>query len=187
MKKTLLSLSAAALLLAACGKKEQPAPAAEGQVAGTVQATETGKAAGAYEKKDTYFRLPAAAGGELDLAAYAGKPVLVMFFTETCPYCRKAAPAIESLHKKYGAKGLNTLGVCIQEEPQAALDFGKSLGVTFPLAYKGRAAYKNYKAQGVPYIYLLDGRHVINNVWEGFDDSYEPEMVKSIEAVLGGK
>jgi thiol-disulfide isomerase/thioredoxin len=184
MKKTLFSLAAAALVLAACGKKEQPAFEAASQISATTQAAGTPKTGGAYEKQATYFKLPAAAGGELDLAAYAGKPVMVMFFTESCPYCRRAAPAIEKLYKTYAPKGLNIVGVCIQEDRQAALDFGKSLGVTFPLAYDGRAAYKNYKAQGVPYIYLLDGRHNIVDVWEGYDESYDPQMIKSIETLL---
>ncbi|HAT72044.1 MAG TPA: hypothetical protein DCS63_04435 [Elusimicrobia bacterium] len=188
MKKRLFSLAAAALVLAACEKKEQPAVEAVSQVTSAAQAAEPVKPAkAAYVNKATYFNLPSASGGELDLASYAGKPVMVMFFTETCPYCRKAAPAMENIHKKYGPLGLASLGICIQEDPQAALNFAESLGTTFPLAYNGRPAYKNYRAQGVPYIYLLDGRHDIVNVWEGYDESYDPQMIKSIEALLAKK
>lgn len=141
-----------------------------------------------YQKRGTYFRLPLAAGkGDLDLAAYAGKPVLFMFFTETCPFCRKAAPAVENLHKTYGPKGLNVLGICIQEDPEAAVNFAKSLGVTFPLAYKGRPVYKAYKAQGVPYIYLLDREHKLYDVWEGYDHAYDAPMTKAVEALLAKK
>lgn len=183
MKKTLLSLAAAALVLAACGEKERPAADSADQAAGTARAAETG----AYEKKDTYFKLPSASGGDLDLAAYAGKPVMVMFFTETCPYCRKAAPTIEKLYKAYGPKGLATLGICIEDGADAPLNFAKSLGLTFPMAYKGRPVYQSYKAQGVPYIYLLDGRHRIHDVWEGYDESYDPQMTKSVEALLANK
>jgi thiol-disulfide isomerase/thioredoxin len=180
MKNKILTVAAAALLLAACGKKEQPAPAADAQ-AGAAQA------GAGYQKKATYFKLPAAAGGELDLAAYAGKPVLVMFFTESCPYCRKAAPAVEKLSKAYGPKGLSVLGVCIEDEKEAALNFGRDLGVTFPLAYQGRPIYKNYKAQGVPYLYLLDSGHNVADIWEGYDESYDPQMIKSIEKLLAKK
>lgn len=185
MKKTLFSLAAASLLLAACGKKEQPAPETQAQAV-------TGEAkiapAAAYSKGDTYFKLPlATAKGDLDLADYAGKPVLFMFFTETCPFCRKAAPAVENLHKTYGPKGLNVMGICIQEDPEAAVNFAKSLGVTFPLAYKGRPVYKAYKAQGVPYIYLLDRQHKLYDVWEGYDHAYDAPMTKAVEALLAKK
>jgi len=188
MKKIFLALTVTALALTACGKKEQPAVEAASPISGAAQPAGPVKTAkAAYVNKATYFNLPSVSGGELDLAAYAGKPVLVMFFTESCPYCRKAAPAVERLYNAYTPKGLTTIGICIQQERQAALDFGKSLGVTFPLAYDGRAVYKNYKAQGVPYIYLLDSEHKIVDVWEGYDESYDPQMIKSIETLLSGK
>jgi thiol-disulfide isomerase/thioredoxin len=185
MKRTLLIIAAATLSLAACSKKaETPAPAGETVTASSPVA----KAVPGYEKKETYFKLPlAAGGGDLDLAAYSGKPVMFMFFTETCPYCRKAGPAVEKLNKTFGPKGLNVMGICIQDDAQAALNFGRSLGITFPLAYNGRPVYKAYKAQGVPYIYLLDKTHKIYNVWEGYDESYDPEMVKAITALLAKK
>ena len=97
MKNFMLPLAASALLLAACGKKEQPAAQTEPQPAQAQPAQAQAAPAAGYAKKETYFKLPNAAGGELDLAAYAGKPVLVMFFTETCPYCRKAAPFIQQV------------------------------------------------------------------------------------------
>lgn len=186
MNKKLLTITALTLALAACGKKEQPAPAEPAGQSVTAQAPVT--AAPAYNKKETYFNLPLAGGkGRLDLATYAGKPVMFMFFTETCPFCRKAAPAVEKFHQAYGPKGLNVMGICIQDDAQAALDFAKSLGVTFPLAYKGRPAYQAYKAQGVPYIYLLDKDHKVYDVWEGYDPSYDPSMLKAIETVLAKK
>ncbi len=169
MKYATLALASAVLIFtSACGKKDQPA--GDGR-----------------QNQKTYFRLPNAAGGEIDLAAYSGKPVMLMFFTETCPFCRKAAPALEKLSKTYGPRGMNFLGICIQDDAVAALNFAKDLGITFPLAYDGRDAYRLYRAQGVPYIYLLDKDHNVYDVWEGYDESYYPMLGRSIEAVLAKK
>lgn len=191
MKNRLLSLAAAALLLAACGKKEQPAPAPEAPDAKTAQAAKASAPSRApaapYARKDTYFKLPGAAGGEIDLASYAGKPVLVMFFTETCPYCRKAAPFIQKLADAYGAKGLGVVGICVQDSAQAALNFASDFSLTFPLAYKGREISRNYRTQGVPYIYLLTAQHEIYDVWEGYDQRYDPSVIKAVETVLAKK
>ncbi len=143
--------------------------------------------AAAYEKKETYFKLGNAAGGELDLASYAGKPVFVFFFTETCPYCRKAGPAMEKFYKAYGPKGLNIIGVSLEDSPEGARNFAKSLGVTFPLAYDGGDTAARYRAQGVPYIYALDRRHKIYDVWEGYDSSYDPQIEKTIKDLLSKK
>lgn len=187
MKKTII-LAAAAALLAACGAKEQPE-----QKPGTPEAQAAQPApqapakAGAYTPKDTYFKLPAAAGGEVDLASYAGKPVMLMFFTETCPYCRAAGPYLEKLYKKYSAKGLGVVGVCLQPNADAPKAFAKDLGITFPLAYKGRDLARTFKTQGVPYIFVLDSRHEVYDVWEGYDPSFNDSIEKTVERVLPKK
>lgn len=177
MKKLLLLTAAACLPLAGCDDKKAaanaPAPAAQAapQVPG-------------YAKKATYFRLPGAAGGEVDLSAYAGRPVMVIFFTETCPYCRKAAPFIQKISTAYAQRGLGVVGICVQDSAQAALNYGKDFGLTFPLAYNGKEVSRNYKTQGVPYIYLLKKDHEIYDVWEGYDPQYDGPIVKAVETLL---
>jgi len=182
MKRSLLALTSVLFVLAACGKKEQPVDQAEKQVAASGEKTIPG-----YAKKDTYFRLKNAAGGEIDLASYAGKPVVVMFFTETCPYCRKAAPFIQKVSAAYVPKGLGVVGICIQNSPRAALNFAADLGVTFPLAYGGSEISRHYRTQGVPYIYVLNRQHEIYDVWEGYDPEYDSSIIKAVEAVLEKK
>jgi peroxiredoxin len=184
MKRTTLAMTAIFFVLAACGKKELPLEEPQKQTAGTAQPAQANTS---YVKKDTYFKLPNAAGGEIDLAAYAGKPVIVMFFTETCPYCRKAAPFIQKVYSSYSAKGLGVVGVLIQDTAQPALDFAADLGVTFPIAYKGSPISRNYRTQGVPYIYLLNKEHEIYDVWEGYDPSFDPAIIKAVETVLAKK
>jgi peroxiredoxin len=194
MTNKLILTAAAALLLTACGGKKEAPAAAQDTAATTAQeikapAAQSAKtpAAPAYVKKDTYFKLPNAAGGEVDLAAYAGKPVLVMFFTETCPYCRKAAPFIQKVSAAFGPKGLAVVGICVQDSAQAATNFAGDFGITFPLAYKGKDISRNYKTQGVPYIYLLTGGHEIYDVWEGYDPQYDAPITKAVETLLAKK
>ncbi|MHB0996579.1 MAG: peroxiredoxin family protein [Elusimicrobiales bacterium] len=146
-----------------------------------------GTAAAAARGAAPSFRLPGAAGGTIDLASYAGKPVMFMFFTENCPYCRAAGPALEKLHKAYGPKGLTVLGVSIEGEKDAALNFARDMGVTFPLAYDGQEPYRAYRAHGVPYIYLIDAKGALYDVWEGYDDSQAPSMKAAVEKLLDGK
>jgi len=190
MKKTLL-LSAALIAASACGGKEQPAqPAQSGNQGPAAQAAAkplSAGHAGAYKKKDTYFKLPSAAGGDIDLAAYAGKPVLVMFFTETCPYCRLAGPYLQKLYAKYSSKGLAVIGICLQPNPDAPQAFAKDLGIKFPLAYKGRDIAASYKTQGVPYIFALDRAHEVYDVWEGYDPSYDATLETAVQRMLAKK
>lgn len=195
MKKTIIAVLALTFALAFAyfgptGKKpviaEQEQAAAVRDNGAEENPGKPAKAA-AYEKKDTYFKLKNAAGGIIDLASYSGKPVLVFFFTETCPYCRKAAPSMEKLYKAYGAKGLNIIGISLEDYPEGALNYAKSLGVTFPLAYGGGDIAAHYRAQGVPYIYALDAEHKIYDVWEGYDGSYDPQIEKTVKGLLAKK
>ncbi len=39
------------------------------------------------------------------------KAALYRWWTDTCPYCRASLPAIETLRRKYGSKGLRVVGV----------------------------------------------------------------------------
>lgn len=184
MKRTLLPLAAALLFFAACGKKEETAAPPPGQI---TAAAPIEKPVPGYNNKSTYFKLPGAAGGQIDLASYAGKPVMLMFFTETCPYCRKAAPFVEKVYKGYAAKGLGVVGIALEGSANAPLSFAKELGVTFPLAYGGREISRNYRTQGVPYIYLLTKEHDIYDVWEGYDPSYDKGIIRAVETILSKK
>ena len=189
MKRHFLAITAALFVLSACEKKELPLeqPASQAGETARSAAPARSQTAASYAKKATYFNLPNAAGGEVDLADYAGKPVMVMFFTETCPYCRKAAPFIQSAAAAYSPKGLRVVGILLQDSPQPALNFAADFGITFPLAYKGKEISRNYRTQGVPYIYLLNKEHEIYDVWEGYDPAYDAPIRKAVETVLAKK
>jgi peroxiredoxin len=150
------------------GCKKSEAPAAGDQAA----------------EASAYFKLPDYKGGEVDLAAYAGKPVMLMFFTETCPYCRKAAPFIKKISDQYASKGLNAIGICVEDTAAPAAGFAKTFGLTFPIAYKGRNVAVQYKTQGVPYIFLLTKKHIVHNVWAGYDESFDKEIIKGVEEII---
>ena len=137
-----------------------------------------------YIKQESYFKLPDCKGGEIDLASYAGKPVMLMFFTASCPFCRKAAPFIETMSRKYSARGLKVIGICVEDEASAAEGFVKNFGLTFPVAYKGAEVSRKYKTQGVPYIFILDRAHVIHNMWAGYDPEFDKPIIQSIEEVI---
>ncbi|MFA6433560.1 MAG: TlpA disulfide reductase family protein [Elusimicrobiales bacterium] len=188
---TLTAVYAASFGYYGCKKNETPVTAAEVRsettaqaVAGPEKRTAAKKPEKAYTRTESYFKLPDYKGGEIDLAAYAGKPVMVMFFTEHCPFCRKAAPFIETMNKKYSPKGLGVIGVCVEDEASAAEAFAKAFGLTFPVAYGGAAVSRKYKTQGVPYIFLLNKTHAVHNVWAGYDPEFDKPIIQGIEEVI---
>ena len=64
---------------------------------------------------------------------------LYRWWTDTCPYCEGTLPAIETLRKKYEARGLRTVGVYHPKPPrpvtdEAILASAKAWGYTGPVA-----------------------------------------------------
>jgi len=172
-----------------CKKSEVPGPAGQAiesrvQAADAVKTPGAAKKEKAYAKKDSYFKLPDYKGGDIDLASYGDKPVMLMFFTEGCPYCRKAAPFIEKMHEKYSPKGLSVIGICLEDESSAAAGFARDFNLAFPIAYKGRETAGQYRTQGVPFIFLLTKEHVVHNVWAGYDPQFDSAIIKGIEEVI---
>lgn len=102
------------------------------------------------------FSFDALEGGTLPLAAYAGKPLLVVNTASLCGYTPQYT-ALEALWQRYRPRGLTIIGVPSNDfggqEPGTAIDIAhvahESYGVTFPLAAKaavrGPDAHRFYK------------------------------------------
>ena len=75
----------------------------------------------------------------LMLNALKGKVVLVRWWTETCPFCSRSAPALNEFHDTFEDKGLVVVGMYHPKppgpRPQKALEKAvERLGFEFPIA-----------------------------------------------------
>ena len=91
----------------------------------------------------TDFSLPGLAGGTLDLAAHAGRPMLIVNTASLCGFTPQYA-GLQRLHEEYGPRGLLVLAVPSndfgRQEPGDAAAIGAvcdgRFRVTFPVAAK---------------------------------------------------
>ena len=75
----------------------------------------------------------------LKLYALADKVVLIRWWTDTCSFCSRSAPALNEFHDTFKDKGLVTIGMYhpkpLGPRPQKALEKAvKRLGFEFPIA-----------------------------------------------------
>ena len=75
----------------------------------------------------------------LKLSELADKVVLIRWWTETCPFCARSAPALNEFHDTFKDKGLVVIGLYHPKPPgprrQSALEKAvKRLGFEFPIA-----------------------------------------------------
>jgi thiol-disulfide isomerase/thioredoxin len=71
-------------------------------------------------------------GAPIKLASYRGKIVVLNFWGSWCPPCRAEAPTLAVLSEEYGPKGVAFLGDDVADTPANALDFTRSVGITYP-------------------------------------------------------
>ena len=63
---------------------------------------------------------------------YLGKVVVVNFWYANCAPCRAEAPILQGLYKKYQSQGVAFIGVNVFDQPDSALSFEKTYGITYP-------------------------------------------------------
>lgn len=102
------------------------------------------------------FTLESLDGGEVTLAQFAGKPVIINFWTTWCPACKDEMPALEAFYRRYGNE-LVLLGVNMRETPGLVRPFVEQYGASFPILLDrfGRVS-KAYRVTGVPETWLID-------------------------------
>lgn len=102
------------------------------------------------------FTLPRLDGGELDLADYAGHPLLIVNTASKCGFTGQYA-GLQSLWERYRDRGLIVIGIPSNDfgrqeqgnEGEIGAFCQKNYGVTFPLSGKlsvsGRTAHPLYR------------------------------------------
>ena len=128
------------------------------------------------------FTLPLFEGGQFDLAANRGKPVLVNFWASWCIPCEEEAAALEAMSKAYKDRVV-FIGVNVQDTDPLARAFLKRFSVTYP---NGRDASGtiavDYGMSGVPETYFVDRSGQLVRKWQGPLD--EPRLRQFLDDLL---
>lgn len=110
------------------------------------------------------FTLPAMRGGKQSVGAWNGKVVVLNFWATWCEPCRREIPLLKALQAQYGEKGLQVVGVAIDNR-DAIREFAERLGVDYPVLYGFEAAMDVAASYGdkqgtLPYTAVIarDGR-----------------------------
>jgi peroxiredoxin len=102
------------------------------------------------------FSLPGVYGGRVDLDSYRGRPVLLVFWTTSCPICQRELPMLSQLAPTFRSKGVTLLPILLGGEDEGADYLGSSsLNFTSLFDSEGHVA-RAYGVGGVPKFVLID-------------------------------
>lgn len=127
-----------------------------------------GAAAGALPRVGNVppdFQATAVDGTAISIAALEGQPTWLTFGASWCADCRAEAPDLQATYAKYRAQGLAVLGIFIQEDQAAVLDYAKRVGFTFSMVADPSARIADlYRTYGIPLHFFIGRDGVIREV-----------------------
>ena len=129
-------------------------------------------AAVAVGQKAPDFKLHSVSGSsDIKLTDFSDKPTLLVFYVSWCPHCRSEIPSIQKLYLELAPKGLNVVGVDLDQTIGDAQSFANTYKITFPNAHGNPDTAKStldaYGVSGVPMVIVLDKGGVVKAVHRG--------------------
>lgn len=113
------------------------------------------------------------------LSELKGKVVLLDFWATWCGPCRESIPELVRLQERYGARGLQVIGVSVDDRStrDRVPDMQKQLGINYPIVFRDDipGMEEAYTFDGIPTLFLIDRSGQIREVISGYDPSQSLE------------
>ena len=108
----------------------------------------------------------------LSLRSLRGHPVLLNFWGSYCPPCKDELPFLESVYRRYRARGVTVVGVDTADDTRPhALAMARHFGLTYPIVSDVRGDVADrYNVQGTPTSVFIDATGHMRGVAVGAVD-----------------
>lgn len=105
-------------------------------------------------------RLPDLRGNAQPLEQWRGRVLVVNFWATWCPPCREEIPMFVQLQERYGSRGLQFVGIAI-DQPDKVAEFAKEFRINYPLLMGGMETMELMRQAGnragvLPYTLVID-------------------------------
>lgn len=132
------------------------------------------------------FELPDPDGTVYSSDQYAGKPLLVIFMCNHCPFVKHLVDKLAERAKEYQQMGVSVVGIMPndltdhpEDGPEYMKSFAKEHGMDFPYLFdESQEVAKRFQAACTPDFFLFDSNHTL--VYRGQFDSSRPGNDESV-------
>lgn len=124
-------------------------------------------------------------GGPKQLRELKGRVVYVDFWASWCAPCRQSFPWMNEMQHKYGAQGLQIVGINLDAKRSDAERFLAEVPARFMLAFdaKGDSA-RRFGVRGMPTSVLIGADGKVLAVHRGFRSEQSAELEQRLAAAL---
>ena len=144
-------------------------------------AIDTADANHTFKPANLNFTLKNVTGENVALSSYKGKVLVLDFWATWCGPCKVEIPAFVELQKKYGADGLQIVGISIDDTPAELEPYVKDMKMNYPvLVGKGhddiQDAYGPLVGIPVSVVIARDGKVCTSHPGLTASDEFEREI-----------
>jgi thiol-disulfide isomerase/thioredoxin len=149
MKKTTILITCSLLItfsLLSCGSSDSSSENTD--IKSTAKATEpSGPTFTVYDPNGRLHRYE----------DYLGQPLMLNFWGTWCGPCRRELPDIKRIYGEYKPKGLEIIGLAVNDHPQKVKIFAEQMGMDWVMLIADINAIKSFNAGvGVPITIFID-------------------------------
>jgi cytochrome c biogenesis protein CcmG/thiol:disulfide interchange protein DsbE len=130
------------------------------------------------------FKVVTTSGQQVTLANYQGKVLILDFFASWCQPCKRSIPHLMELNRKYGKRGLQILGLSLDEEKDDLVDFITPLKLNYPAALADEDLQIEYGLRSIPTLFIISKKGIIADKYMGLTDQAKINVEITIKRLL---
>lgn len=131
------------------------------------------------------FTLPTANGGRFSLSEWRGQPIVIVFWSATCAWSRRADVMLVYRQLKWGQRNVRIVAVASHPEESAKLIQleAETRGLRFPIALDaGQMVARQYYVDMTPSFFVVDSVGMIR--YAGAADDATPDQPRPAQLYL---
>jgi thiol-disulfide isomerase/thioredoxin len=123
-----------------------------------------------------------------DLQRYKGQVLYVDFWASWCGPCAQSFPFLNEMHQQLKDRGLQIVGVNMDENPEDAKAFLAKIPASFTVvADVSNQCATDFDVKAMPSSYLIDRKGIVHHVHLGFRPGDAKDLRALVEGLLVAK